>query len=218
MTTPIADRSNAKLAAAAALGNDRQRARFENGWLPEEELLAIARTELFKPFDETERRYSSAMKIKYTDIRHTPACTYSEKVTVDGEEYLIKDVSVRRFGTDAKIDERTKQRIVTAARTYLKNKLKVTFATSGLETFPGDVWNTFQRVCLAASRAAQHDWLELGAVDVIPLRHESKCGVCGASVERFSAKVTIAWAGHLLTREYMLGETEANPTALVTPS
>lgn len=208
MTTPLhplTDRSDAaKRGAAVSLGTYDQVRLFESDLLPEKELLELARAELFKPF-EPERRYSSAMKLKYTDIKHEESCEAKATVRIDGVDHVVKSVELKRFGEQANVNERTHARIKAAAERYLESRF-CKFETSVPDAFPNDVWKTFQRLTVRASEAAQHDWLELGAVDIIPVRHVATCEVCGTTVARYSAKVTITWAGFNLVREYMLGE------------
>ncbi len=59
--------------AAVALGTDNQRERFAAGLLPEDELLALARAELFKPFNHLPR-WGKDTKVMPGEIRHRRNC------------------------------------------------------------------------------------------------------------------------------------------------
>jgi hypothetical protein len=60
-------------AEAIKLGTDNQRERYAAGLLPEDELLAIAREELFRPFAAFSR-FSTAVKVRDRDVHHTRDC------------------------------------------------------------------------------------------------------------------------------------------------
>jgi hypothetical protein len=61
-------------AAAAKLGTTNQQERFAAGLLPEDELLALARAELFKPFETLAqhgvKRWGKDTKVRPSEIRH----------------------------------------------------------------------------------------------------------------------------------------------------
>lgn len=64
---------------AIALGTDNQRERYAAGLLPEDELLAIARHELFKPFDgfkrwRTDSNRGTATSLRPDDVKHSRDC------------------------------------------------------------------------------------------------------------------------------------------------
>jgi hypothetical protein len=58
---------------ALSLATDNQRERYAAGLLPEDELLAIARAELFKPFDGF-KRWRTGSGVKSEDVRHDRDC------------------------------------------------------------------------------------------------------------------------------------------------
>lgn len=59
--------------AAVKLGTKNQQERFAAGLLPEDELLALARAELFRPFDGY-RRWAKDTKVRASEIRHKRDC------------------------------------------------------------------------------------------------------------------------------------------------
>lgn len=85
MTMPLSKEHPAEFAeleaAAAHLGTDNQRERFAAGLLPEDELLALARGELYRPFDGLPR-WGKYTLVRVADIRHTPKCEGHDKDVV----------------------------------------------------------------------------------------------------------------------------------------
>ncbi len=64
---------------AAKLGTKNQLERFLAGYLPEDELLALARKVLFAPFDGFER-WGKDTKVKPFEIQHSPRCPCHPRV------------------------------------------------------------------------------------------------------------------------------------------
>jgi hypothetical protein len=67
---------------AVRLGTTNQQERFAAGMLPEDELLALARAELFKPFEllamDGVKRWGKDTKVKISEIRHERTCEERE--------------------------------------------------------------------------------------------------------------------------------------------
>lgn len=63
---------------AVKLGTANQQERYAAGLLPEDELLAIARTELFKPFEllaqQGVKRWNKDTRVRLNEIRHERSC------------------------------------------------------------------------------------------------------------------------------------------------
>ena len=70
--------------AAAKLGTENQRERYAAGMLPEDELLALARGELFKPFDGF-KRWGKDTKVRAFDIRHRSPCVLTRESDINFE-------------------------------------------------------------------------------------------------------------------------------------
>lgn len=151
--------------ALAKRGTDNQRARYAAGFLPEDELLAIARAELFAPFNAFKPWHNRFLK-----------------------PHAVKHRERTCRGT-------------------------IAFETADADELTHDQWEVLAQIKAAAEIAADHHWIvrscvhggaDVHKVRVDPLAHWATCEVCGAEEVRASVKVTIQWAGRLLTREYAL--------------
>lgn len=68
-----------------------------------------------------------------------------------------------------------------------------------------DEWTTIKAVNQVAESLRHHPWLERGGmVTVTTTTHWATCTVCQAEACKSSIKVSIAWAGRVLVREYAL--------------
>lgn len=147
------------------LGTDNQRSRHAEGQLPEDELLCIARGELFKPFDRFRPWHNRNLRAQ--SVRH------ADKM----------------------------------CRGHIK------FETCEPDGMSHDEWEVLADLRRAADIAADHHWIIRSAklvtdarelVVVEPLMHFAACVACKSEESRASAKIHIAWAGRVLTREYAL--------------
>jgi len=152
---------------ALKLGTDNQRERYSAGLLPEDELTALARTELFTGFAGLRR---------WAKRDHTA------------------------------LGEKLKHRISHAGAACLNNPDHPDLETTDAEELEADEWNTLKHIQAMADIVTRHHWLvrSHGSVQIKPSTHWATCKSCKAETSRSSAKVTIEWAGRLLTREYAL--------------
>jgi hypothetical protein len=153
-------------AQAVSMGDDNQRERHASGVLPEDELLHLARAELFRPFADL-RRWSSSgrsgVNLTASAVKHTKRCT-------------AKD------GTGVK------------------------FETCQAGELTHDEWRSLKTIQELAVAVDAHPWMRrAGAkVTIESQTHWATCARCEAEACRSSAKVSIQWAGRILTREYAL--------------
>lgn len=150
--------------AAVATGTPNQQERYAAGFLPEDELLALARAELFKPFDGF-KRWAKDTRLQAKDVRHDKTC----------EEH----------GAPTSAEP-------------------IVFETCQAIELSHDEWKIYRSIGEARDTADRHDWLAPGSVTIEPLAHFATCSVCQAEAVRMSTKVTVAWAGRRLVREYVL--------------
>jgi hypothetical protein len=155
-----------ELEALASLGSANQRERYLANVLPESELLALVRTELFKPFDGFTRLH----KLTASDL------------------------------------------IPLGCACHGKPGWKVEYETAEAAELGHEQWETLAAIRRAAEPLVDHHWIvrsswevESGPrVLVETLAHWATCNLCQTELDRPSAKVSIRWAGRVLTREYQL--------------
>lgn len=144
--------------AAVATGTPNQQERYAVGLLPEEELLQLARVQLYGNFKFP--RWSGRDR-----------------------DRMLKEF---KHGGGAPCFGREK------------------FETTAVGEMNADEWAMFKRMTVAAGHANQHEWLDAAAVSVQPIAHWLTCDECEAELCKISVKVSIAWAGRTLVREYAL--------------
>lgn len=147
---------------ALKLGTDNQRERYAAQLLPEDELTALARTELFKVFGDTHRwKAITKTEVKHSNTGH--GCG----------------------GADGR---------------------HVTFETCDVGELAHDEWENLKLITQMVNLAQRHTWLVRsgGKVTIACQSHWASCATCESEVCRSSAKVSIEWAGRILTREYAL--------------
>lgn len=156
--------------ALVARGTENQRARYAEGLLPEDELLAIARAELFAPFNDIR----PFRKMKPTECKHKSRLCHGriEFETRDAGELEHDDYEALK-----KIRELA---LVAERHDWIATSLKLVSADLGIPD--GDV----RRIA------------------VTPMTHWGTCVSCGQETWRSSARVSILWAGRVLSREYAL--------------
>lgn len=153
-------------AEAVKLGDDNQRERFAAGVLPEDELLFLARNELFRPFADM-RRWSSSGR---SGVNLTASAVHHERLC------------------------------------NAKDGSRVTFETTDASELGHDEWRTLKSLQELAHVVEVHPWMRRsgGKVTIQRHTHWATCDRCKAEAFRSSAKVSIEWAGRVLTREYAL--------------
>lgn len=82
----------------------------------------------------------------------------------------------------------------------------VEFETADVGELAHDEWENLKLITELAGMAQGHEWLSRsdGKVTVQSQSHWATCTTCEAEICRSSAKVSIAWAGRILTREYAI--------------
>lgn len=158
-------------------GSSDQRTRWISCLLPEEELLHIARSELFRPFGLLVKRRPMA----FADIDHpkntSNLWTCVPKMPVPGRN-VPRDLSEL-----------------------------VDWATVPVASLTEDEHRTLLRVHEGAAEVLRHPWMKNAGNDVVCVEvreHTGTCKMCGRGTFERSALVTIMWAGRNLSREYVL--------------
>jgi hypothetical protein len=148
--------------AVTKYGTLDQQQRYVAGHLPQDELLALARSELFRSIETTVGRW---VPLKYTSVHHVGDC-----------------------------------------------RAQVEFASQVLYPGGGELMGTSERnaaksLDVMLGITAAHPWLmrqELAKPTATVFEHTAACVSCSASTKKYSARVSIPWAGRTLTREYSL--------------
>jgi len=170
---------------AILTGRPDQLERWEVGLLPQDELLALARTELFKPFDGLPRWNSRSgahnATIRWGDVRHKDDCSFHKAKSEDWEPYVER----------------------------LKAQGAIRFEATPADELGADQWRALKEMTALANRASQHAWLTVTAAGgevfaVAPRAHTATCTMCAEEIYKASALVSVKWAGRLLSREYVL--------------
>lgn len=181
--TPCTDCQRELERPALELGRPDQRERWEARVLPEDEILFLARNELFKPFDGLPRWNSRSGRnnatIRWGDVRHKSDCAYRKAKYEDWEPYVER----------------------------LKNQNAIRFEATPADELDANRWAALKHVMVLARRASLHPWLATSAGQefaVAPRAHWATCTMCAEEVFKVSALVSVQWAGRLLSREYVL--------------
>ncbi len=149
---------------ALKLGTDSQRERWSHNVLPEQELLQLARAELFRGFEALERWSGRDRLHLLTRLRHShrgePACSATS----------------------------------------------VSLSTEDVHELGPEPWKRLKAIHAATLGVRNHPWIirSLAEISVESRTHVARCAACGASSSRSSTKVSIAWAGRKLVREFVL--------------
>jgi len=162
-------------AALRDRGNSDQRARWIACLLPDEELLGIARTELFRPFGLlTKRRQMVFADIPHpVDVRGVWTCL--QGTAIGGATKALADLVTWETATNPRL----------TAPEY-RTLLRIQEATAEIQRHP---WMQ------GASRET---------VSVEVREHRGACKKCGGMTFERSALVTVQWARRNLSREYVL--------------
>lgn len=145
---------------AIKLGTISQQERWRLDMLPEDELAALAREELFRPFEAFER-WDRKHWVRPSHVKHAAHCPQPKNV-----EFEITDAG--------DLDQ---------AR-----------------------FETFTLLRHAIHEAMNHPWCDTGqlAWGIVARAHWATCKSCEAEAVRYSATVSVQWAGRTLSREYLL--------------
>jgi len=173
-----------ELAALKACGSPSQIRRWEGGTLPEDELLDMVRTTLFRPLGLFGRR----TRMGFTAIDHPRTRGIATCLTVPRASGPVKHpdelVAWRTIPNPALTDsEHRTLRAINEAAAEIRQ-------------------HPWLQQCSPASLAAGAVMPEL--VGVAPREHEGQCKVCSRATFERSALVTVHWAGRNLSREYTL--------------
>lgn len=162
--------------ALATRGTENQRQRYDAGFLPEDELLAIARAELFQVFtDPTDPdRFKRWHSREFNRIDHKVAhCRGRVFFQTTAADYLRHDQWERL----ANIKDAAQ---IIRDHHWVVRSLSLVSEETGI---------------------AKESWI---SVNVEPLVHIGHCEKCNAVDRRQSVKVTVMWAGRSLSREFAL--------------
>jgi len=160
---------------AVELGSDHQRKRFHAGVLPESEILALARGELYTPF-----------LMARDPFRNAPIERWHTRVARDamGEAFRHRDGCRHR------------------ARWWRPSHFEVT-EIDELDHREWDNLEQLQ-AALATANEHPWIVAEGTPAVLETLQHWLTCPVCDNENRRSVAKVTIQWAGYIFVREYAL--------------
>lgn len=187
----LAARKSVETHLVAHYGTTSQLERYAADLLPEDELCALAREQLYKPFGGL-ARYSSSEKIKVSELRHQSDCAV-----------FVKESEIRRADGGEPFSPETQKRIARGIQKYLIEDA-IDFETCAMAELDKEGWQWLKAIESSAEAARKHPYLAGGTVVVEPLTHWATCRHCQAEIDRSTAKVHIHWAGRTLTREYLL--------------
>lgn len=167
--------------ALLAKGTMSQRDRWGAGCLPDEELLDIARGELFRGFTLFTRR----SKMGFSAIEHPRPMSPGRNpcLPMDGRK------------PDDVIDWRTTPNPPLSEREH-RTLQAMNDAANDLRQHP---WLRQESPAVVASGISLPE-----LVGVAPREHTGECRACKRSTYERSALVTVTWAGRTLSREYVL--------------
>lgn len=170
---------------ALTRGSPSQRERWAAGTLPDQELLDLARGELFRPF----ALFGKRTPMGFSDIKHP--------VSAGG---IWKCLGVPRASGPV-----TDANKLVAWQTKLNPELdeREHAMLQGLNARALEVAShPWLRQCSPAAQASGARMPEV--IGVSPREHSGTCTVCDSTVYERSALVSIHWAGRVLSREYVL--------------
>lgn len=151
-------------ALAAELGNEEQRTLFSAGRLPEEDLLTLARAELFRPLAAMPRWAGRDWSKVEQAIAHSGRCW----------------------------------ELTSPEALYLHD-------TAPIKALTLHQWDQQAVIHRAAAEIRRHRWIQNDeSVVVVDTTNTATCHQCSGSACRHVIRVSVAWAGRSLVREYVL--------------
>ena len=161
---------------ALALGTENQRDRYTNGVLPYEELLALARAELFKVFDAPRWR-----PLSYTVVAHK-----GDVITIGPPKSYCR----------GRVD-------IASTLLYATDQ---TVPSTAIDHDAWERYRHVLRACefLRTDHSWMIGLPPTSSVRSAVYKHTARCVECDAEVTKLSVRVIIPWADHKLTREYAL--------------
>lgn len=169
-------------------GTASQQARYSAGTLPEQELLDIARAELFRPL----ALFAKRTPMGFAGISHPRAKGLWQCLTVPRASGPVKDPSeLVTWGTLPSPDlTESEHDTLKAVNDRAQEITRHAWMTRG------------QEIARVEARRMYNPMPEV--VGVAPREHWGVCKVCGQKASQRSVLVSVYWAGRTLSREYLL--------------